>query len=140
MISGWQMEMVRQTKDAANFLASFLSPSVDRSHRRDFVSRVQNILMDKFQFHWYVQDPLRGQGYRCQRLDPRPEKERLIGESLHFAGLINDDIKLPLQLTLWIDPHEVAYRIGDEDGSICTLATYGQNRSRPRRSTVSPRG
>lgn len=46
----------------------------------------------------------------------------LIGGAASRVGLNAERLfsLLPRELTLWIDPYEVSYRIG-EDGSICVL-------------------
>lgn len=46
----------------------------------------------------------------------------LIGQAAQQIGLGSQELfqLLPSELTLWVDPFEVSYRIG-EDGSICVL-------------------
>ena len=46
----------------------------------------------------------------------------LIGKAAAMIGLSHERLfqLLPSELTLWVDPFEVSYRIG-EDGSICVL-------------------
>lgn len=46
----------------------------------------------------------------------------LIGQAAQRIGLSSQELfrLLPSELTLWVDPYEVSYRIG-EDGSICVL-------------------
>lgn len=46
----------------------------------------------------------------------------LIGKAASAVGLTQEQLfsSLPIELTLWVDPSEVSYRIG-EDGSICSL-------------------
>ncbi|KTF84783.1 hypothetical protein cypCar_00050005 [Cyprinus carpio] len=46
----------------------------------------------------------------------------LIGKAACTIGLTKEQLfsLLPSELTMWIDPYEVSYRIG-EDGSICVL-------------------
>lgn len=57
----------------------------------------------------------------------------IIGRAASQIGLSPPQLHqlLPRELTLWVDPYEVSYRIG-EDGSICVLyeetplvASYG---------------
>uniref|UniRef100_A0A8C6YYP1 Anti-proliferative protein domain-containing protein n=2 Tax=Nothoprocta perdicaria TaxID=30464 RepID=A0A8C6YYP1_NOTPE len=46
----------------------------------------------------------------------------LVGKAAGMIGLSHERLfqLLPSELTLWVDPFEVSYRIG-EDGSICVL-------------------
>ena len=115
--------MSQETFEAARFLSTFISPNVSQKQRSKFVDSMQRNLQTKFRDHWYVNDPLRGQGYRCLRLHPDPTREPMIAMALKDAELNYGDIKLPLQLTMWVDPGEVSYRFG-EDGSVSTLISF----------------
>ncbi|ESN93124.1 hypothetical protein HELRODRAFT_126666, partial [Helobdella robusta] len=78
-------------------------------------------LLTKFQDHWYPEDSFKGSGFRSIRiiegkLDPT---FKLASQS---SGLPLDEIleQLPKGLTIWIDPDEVSYRIG-ETGQVMIL-------------------
>lgn len=64
--------------------------------------------------------PSKGSGYRCIRINHKMDP--LIGKAAGMIGLSHERLfqLLPSELTLWVDPFEVSYRIG-EDGSICVL-------------------
>lgn len=96
--------MSRETFEAARFLSRFISSNVCSEQRSKFVGSMQSNLQTKFRDHWYVKDPLRGQGYRCLRLHPDPTREPMITKALKDAELNHGDIKLPLELTIWINP------------------------------------
>jgi protein Tob/BTG len=78
------------------------------------------VLKVKYLNHWFPDYPSRGSGYRCIRingiLDP------LVAQAGEASGLPYNLLRslFPPELTLWVDPHEVAYRFG-ENGSVCTL-------------------
>lgn len=71
--------------------------------------------------NWFPERPTRGSGYRCLRINHKMDP--LIARAARGVG-IDDSLLLrsmfPHELTLWIDPREVSYRIG-ENGSICVL-------------------
>uniref|UniRef100_A0A8C2JVB9 Anti-proliferative protein domain-containing protein n=1 Tax=Cyprinus carpio TaxID=7962 RepID=A0A8C2JVB9_CYPCA len=71
-----------------------------------------------YQHHWFPNAPCRGSGYRCIRINHKMDP--LIGKAACTIGLTKEQLfsLLPSELTMWIDPYEVSYRIG-EDGSIC---------------------
>lgn len=76
-----------------------------------------------------------GSGFRCIRLNAEihdPCIAKAAGNS-HISHTIIRDL-LPQEITLWIDPCIVSYRIG-ENGSISTL--YDSNRSSPSNSLDS---
>lgn len=107
---------------------------------RPFRRRMEELLLERYRNHWDPSDPTRGSAYRCiringSRLDP------VVREAAKVTGLSNISEYLPSQLTLWIDPSDVSYRIG-EDGSICSctldLPTSGVSRSSTYGGAVSP--
>lgn len=75
---------------------------------------------DHYQHHWFPDRPQKGSGYRCIRINH--EMDPLLCQAACRVGLNSERLfsLLPRELTLWIDPYEVSYRIG-EDGSICVL-------------------
>uniref|UniRef100_A0A8C4Y5I2 Protein BTG1-like n=1 Tax=Gopherus evgoodei TaxID=1825980 RepID=A0A8C4Y5I2_9SAUR len=77
-------------------------------------------LPDHYKHHWFPLMPSKGSGYRCIRINHKMDP--LIGKAAGMIGLSHQRLfqLLPSELTLWIDPFEVSYRIG-EDGSICVL-------------------
>ncbi|RLV87366.1 hypothetical protein DV515_00015773, partial [Chloebia gouldiae] len=73
-----------------------------------------------YRHHWFPEKPFKGSGYRCIRINHRMDP--IIGRAAGRVGLSLARLLqlLPRELTLWVDPFEVSYRIGD-DGSICVL-------------------
>uniref|UniRef100_V9LAU1 Protein BTG1 n=1 Tax=Callorhinchus milii TaxID=7868 RepID=V9LAU1_CALMI len=81
-------------------------------------------LTEHYRHHWFPHMPCRGSGYRCLRINHKMDP--LIGRVANLIGLGSQQLfqLLPSELTLWVDPFEVSYRIG-EDGSICVLYENG---------------
>ncbi|EHH18733.1 hypothetical protein EGK_15394 [Macaca mulatta] len=75
---------------------------------------------EHYKHHWFPEKPCKGSGYRCIRINHKMDP--LIGQPAQGIGLSSQELfrLLPSELTLWVDPCEVSYRIG-EDGSICVL-------------------
>lgn len=86
----------------------------------DFNINVSFFSLEHYQNHWFPDRPQKGSGYRCIRINH--EMDPLIGRAANRIGLTSGQLfsLLPRELTLWVDPYEVSYRIG-EDGSICVL-------------------
>uniref|UniRef100_A0A8B9QDW1 Anti-proliferative protein domain-containing protein n=1 Tax=Apteryx owenii TaxID=8824 RepID=A0A8B9QDW1_APTOW len=80
----------------------------------------QNNQKEHYRHHWFPLRPSRGSGYRCIRINHKMDP--LVGRAAGMIGLSHERLfqLLPSELTLWVDPFEVSYRIG-EDGSICVL-------------------
>ncbi len=87
---------------------------------------------EHYQHHWFPQAPCRGSGYRCLRINHKMDP--LIGKAASAVGFTQEQLfsSLPVELTLWVDPYEVSYRIG-EDGSTCVL--YKSSPLRPKSAT-----
>lgn len=83
-----------------------------------FHKKMKEILCARYKHHWHPQNPLLGSGFRCIRINH--SLDPVIAEAAKACGLPNRDLTLPQELTLWIDPKSVAFRIG-ENGSICDL-------------------
>ena len=81
-----------------------------------FRRRLEEILLDRFSDHWDQENPQRGSAYRCIRINKKLDP--VVREAAKATGLSDIARYLPAEFTMWIDPSDVSYRIG-EDGSIC---------------------
>lgn len=98
-------------------------PPASRGLRRSAAPRRSSSLFppaEHYKHHWFPLVPSKGSGYRCIRINHKMDP--LIGKAAGMIGLSHERLfqLLPSELTLWVDPFEVSYRIG-EDGSICVL-------------------
>ncbi|KAJ4924988.1 hypothetical protein JOQ06_003935 [Pogonophryne albipinna] len=107
---------------AVTFLSRFLRVKghVNDRQVQTFNQSLQDILSEQYQHHWFPDRPCKGSGYRCIRINHKMDP--LVGQAGQRIGLTIQQLYslLPSELTLWVDPFEVSYRIG-EDGSICVL-------------------
>uniref|UniRef100_I3JZX6 Protein BTG1 n=1 Tax=Oreochromis niloticus TaxID=8128 RepID=I3JZX6_ORENI len=81
---------------------------------------ISQLLWEQYKHHWFPDRPCKGSGYRCIRINHKMDP--LVWQAGQRIGLTIQQLYLllPSELTLWVDPFEVSYRIG-EDGSICVL-------------------
>ncbi|XP_051547657.1 protein BTG1-like [Myxocyprinus asiaticus] len=107
---------------AVGFLSRFLriKGHVNDRQLQSFNQTLQDILAEQYKHHWFPDRPNKGSGYRCIRINHKMDP--LVGQAGQRIGLSIQQlyVLLPSELTLWVDPFEVSYRIG-EDGSICVL-------------------
>ncbi|CAB1346153.1 unnamed protein product [Coregonus sp. 'balchen'] len=107
---------------AVGFLSRFLriKGHVNDRQLQSFSASLQDILSEQYKHHWFPDRPCKGSGYRCIRINHKMDP--LVGQAGQRIGLTINQLYLllPSELTLWVDPFEVSYRIG-EDGSICVL-------------------
>ncbi|XP_043236689.1 protein BTG2-like [Amphibalanus amphitrite] len=116
---------------ASDFIVSLLrvgSPSsLSEENLMVFRDTLAMVMRNHYHNHWFPERPFKGSGYRCIRING--QMDPLVAAAGASCGL--DAVFLrslfPSELTLWVDPHEVSYRIG-ENGSVCVLL---DERARP---------
>lgn len=90
----------------------------------EFSTKLSASLLEKFKNHWYQDNPLRGQGYRCIRINDTDPVDQVLEQAAQDCGMKYKDLQLPQELTLWVDPREVCCRLGEVNGMYCTLASF----------------
>ncbi|XP_006005734.1 protein BTG1 [Latimeria chalumnae] len=107
---------------AVGFISKLLRTKglVNDRQLQTFCHYLQDLLAEHYKHHWFPEKPCKGSGYRCIRINHKMDP--LVGQAAQQIGLSIQQLYrlLPSELTLWVDPYEVSYRIG-EDGSICVL-------------------
>lgn len=123
-----------EVHSAADFLMNLLrvkqaKNSLPENQLQHFKGSLQSLLVLRFRSHWYPDVPTKGSGYRCIRINGKMDP--IVEQAGVAVGLLPRTLRkmLPSELTLWIDPEEVSYRIG-ENGSICVLYD-SQSRASP---------
>ncbi|CAK9295318.1 unnamed protein product [Gordionus sp. m RMFG-2023] len=112
--------MLPEVDSTILFLSDLLArkfPLLSPSSLHYFANSLRSTLTRHYKNHWFPETPLKGSGYRCIRinglLDP------VVAKAADMAGLARDCVRIafPDELTLWVDPGGVFYRIG-ENGSV----------------------
>ncbi|XP_061815359.1 protein BTG3 [Nerophis lumbriciformis] len=88
-----------------------------------FIEKLHGALEEKFQGHWYPDNPSKGQAYRCIRVNMSKCQDPELLRACRESGVNFSDLGLPPALTLWVDPGEVSCRIG-EDSACLTVARF----------------
>lgn len=109
-----------EIKVALNFIISYLYNKLPRRRADLFGEELERLLKQKYEGHWYLENPLKGSGYRCVHIGETVDP--IIEQAARRSGLDIDDIRanVPQELSLWIDPFEVSYQIG-EKGAVKVL-------------------
>lgn len=117
--------MKTEIDHGVEFLGTLLmSNGADEGKSRKFCNALHRVLSDQFAEHWDLAHPTKGSGYRCIRLHHdrcEPMVDRACLES-NTTGIVK---LLPSELTLWVDPANVCYRIGESSGRIKTIYCAG---------------
>ena len=111
--------------------------NLPRQFVQPFRVRLGELLAERFREHWDINNPTKGSGYRCIRINSKMDP--IISNAAKATGLKDISKYLPVELTMWIDPGDVSYRIGEE-GSVCSVPTFvKRSDSAPNNSTSPPR-
>lgn len=113
--------MKKEVSTACRFLFLMLRRTSQISDPRleKFRSTMEELLCERYKTHWHPSKPLLGSGFRCIRINH--SMDPIITAAARMVGVSNAELKaLPEELTVWIDPNDVCFRIG-ENGSICDL-------------------
>lgn len=119
-------KMKEEILAAVMFLIKFIEKSDAFPHDQieNFKHHLTTLLLERFEKHWFPERPARGQGYRCIRVNGVSPVDGTLERAASRCGLRYRDLRLPQELTVWVDPAEVCYRLGESEGSYCTLATF----------------
>ncbi|OTF73719.1 Tob1-like protein, partial [Euroglyphus maynei] len=100
---------------ALNFLISFLYNKLPRRRVNQFGEELELIVRNRFDDHWYPDEPSKGSAYRCIHCNPQLDSS-LFREAALKSGLNLQDVQqnFPTELSIWIDPGEVSYRISEK--------------------------
>ncbi|KAJ4436055.1 hypothetical protein ANN_18682 [Periplaneta americana] len=146
--------MLDEISAAVIFLVRLIekSENFNQEQLEDFKARLSELLVERFENHWFPDQPCKGQGYRCIRVNER-DRDATLERAAVACGLKYEDLKLPVELTIWVDPNEVCcsaprlcsvcksckhkheslefanfhvnvLRFGEHRGSYCTLASF----------------
>ena len=102
---------------AAHYLTKTLANHLCEEKCQKFHDALIWLMHQKYCHHWFPENPRRGQGYRCIELRQTGPVDRLIQQAAFQIDLKYSDLMIPPNVTVWIDPDEVAYRYGDH-GSV----------------------
>ncbi|CAF1288022.1 unnamed protein product [Rotaria magnacalcarata] len=100
---------------ALNFLIAYLYNKLPRRRVNMLGEQMLEHLRIKFQGHWYPERPTKGSAYRSIRIS-KEKVDKVLINAANDVGLDLQEIldTLPNDLTIWIDPGEVSYRIGEK--------------------------
>uniref|UniRef100_A0A3Q3VWR4 Anti-proliferative protein domain-containing protein n=1 Tax=Mola mola TaxID=94237 RepID=A0A3Q3VWR4_MOLML len=91
-----------------------------------FVERLAVALQEKFKGHWHPENPSKGQAYRCIRVNMFHRQDPELLRACRESGVQYSDLRLPLELTLWVDPGEVCCRYA-EHSPCFSVARFSNN-------------
>jgi protein Tob/BTG len=104
--------MYEQISVAVAFLCGIIKTNSKYSEEKlqNFNANLLKSLVQRYENHWYPDQPSKGQAYRCIRINTQAPRDPILERAATDCGLSYECLKLPLELTVWIDPDEISYR------------------------------
>lgn len=111
---------------AVSFLTRLIEKNTGLTDEKlnQFKLKLSDLLTEKYKNHWFPEKPSKGQAYRCIRFNENDRRDKTLEYACSSIGIKYEDLKLPVELTLWVDPEEVTCRFGEHKGSYCVVASF----------------
>ncbi|XP_061531043.1 maternal B9.15 protein [Phycodurus eques] len=117
--------MKREVKAGVNFFKRLVVArgKLDEAKAQLFAEKLQRLLCDKYDGHWYPDCPSKGQAFRCIRINAGAPNDEVLLKACEESELTLGDLCLPPEVTVWIDPLEV-YARSRENSSPFSIACF----------------
>uniref|UniRef100_A0A087Y3V9 B-cell translocation gene 4 n=1 Tax=Poecilia formosa TaxID=48698 RepID=A0A087Y3V9_POEFO len=93
---------------------------LDNDSRERFAAALTSALFENYKNHWHPSVPTRGQAYRCLRMNRVQLQDPVLQQACERSAVRYEDLGLPLELTVWVDPGEVSCRrYGERSTPFC---------------------
>ncbi|XP_035019168.2 maternal B9.15 protein [Hippoglossus stenolepis] len=117
--------MRREVKAGVTFLKRLVVArgKLDEAKAELFAEKLQKLLCDKYDNHWYPDSPSKGQAYRCIRINNGVLCDEVVLKACEESELTASELCVLPEVTVWIDPLEVCARSG-ENSRPFTIASF----------------
>ncbi|XP_063799331.1 protein BTG4 [Pseudophryne corroboree] len=88
-----------------------------------FAAKLTTVLFARYKSHWYVENPTKGQAFRCIRINKFQAVDSVLAEACVESNVKFDDLGMPKEMTIWVDPFEVCCRYGEKNCPF-TIASF----------------
>ncbi|XP_072318191.1 protein BTG4 [Eucyclogobius newberryi] len=103
--------------------------ALDGGGRDRFAAALTCVLFESYRSHWHPHLPSRGQAYRCLRMNRAQLRDPILQQACERSLVRYEDLGLPLELTVWVDPGEVSCRYGEHSAPFCVSVVKSGRRA-----------
>uniref|UniRef100_A0A672GM37 Maternal B9.10 protein-like n=1 Tax=Salarias fasciatus TaxID=181472 RepID=A0A672GM37_SALFA len=93
--------------------------SLEKDGRERFATALTSVLFEKYKNHWHQDSPSRGQAFRCLRMNQVLPQDPVLQQACERGAVLYEDLGLPRELTVWVDPGKVSCRYGEHGAPFC---------------------
>ncbi|NWR42982.1 B910 protein, partial [Regulus satrapa] len=114
---------------ATVFFITKLVKREDKLSKREmekFAAKLTTILFEKYKNHWYLENPSRGQAFRCIRINKQQARDPLLDQACSESAVDFNLLGLPKEMTLWVDPFQVCCRYGERNRPFTVARFHGE--------------
>ncbi|XP_034033301.1 maternal B9.15 protein-like [Thalassophryne amazonica] len=101
---------------------------LDNESRERFAAALTSVLFDNYKNHWYPNTPSKGQAYRCLRMNHTMPQDPVLQKACEHGTVRYEDLGLPKEITIWVDPGEVSCRYGEHSTPFCVSVMDSRRR------------
>ncbi|XP_019402473.1 PREDICTED: protein BTG4 [Crocodylus porosus] len=80
-----------------------------------FAAKLTTILFEKYKNHWYLDNPSKGQAFRCIRINQHQSRDPVLEQACAESNVDFEKLCLPPEMTIWVDPFDVCCRYGEKN-------------------------
>ncbi|XP_023286717.1 maternal B9.10 protein-like isoform X1 [Seriola lalandi dorsalis] len=92
---------------------------LDNDSRERFAAALTSVLFESYKNHWYPNAPTKGQAYRCLRMNRVQLQDPVLQQACERSEVSYEDLGIPREVTVWVDPGEVSCRYGEHSTPFC---------------------
>uniref|UniRef100_A0A8D0BD92 Anti-proliferative protein domain-containing protein n=1 Tax=Salvator merianae TaxID=96440 RepID=A0A8D0BD92_SALMN len=107
--------MKEEVEKAVRFISRLVNrdEKLSKKQLRNFAECLTQVLCERYAEHWYPEKPVKGQAYRCIRINRKHPVDEFLLQACKASNLDYSELSLPREVTIWIDPGEVSCRLGE---------------------------